>query len=255
MFELLSSVFHEALYRPLFNGLIFLYNIIPGHDFGLAIISLTLLVRLALYPSSMKAIKGQKEMQELQPKLKEIQNKYKDNKEKQAQALMEFYRKNKINPLSGCLPLLVQMPILIALYHVFIAGFDDSTLEILYSFVYNPGHIDPVSFGIIDLSQKNVVLALVAGGFQFVQTKMMMLSRKTDESEKEDKKKKKKGELSREEKAQDFSQTLTKQMVYMMPMITIVFAMSFPSGLALYWIVTTLFAIGQQRLVIGKMKS
>ena len=253
MFELLSSIFHEALYRPLFNGLIFLYNVIPGHDFGVAIIGLTLLVRFALYPSSKKAIKGQKEMQELQPKLKEIQDKHKDNKEKQAQALMEFYRKNKVNPLSGCLPLLVQMPILIALYHVFIAGFDDGTLNILYSFIHNPGHINPVSFGIIDLSQKNVILALVAGGFQFIQAKMMLSSRKKTEEKNKDEKNKS-GELSKEEKLQDFSQTMSKQMVYFMPLITIVFAMSFPSGLALYWIVTTLFAIGQQHLIFKKEK-
>ena len=251
MFEFITLVFHEALYRPLFNALIFLYNIIPGHDFGAAIIILTLLVRFALYPSSKKAIKGQKEMQELQPKLKEIQDKHKDNKEKQAQALMEFYRKNKVNPLSGCLPLLVQMPILIALYHVFIAGFDDGTLNVLYSFMHNPGHINPISFGIIDLSQKNVILALVAGGFQFIQAKMMLVSRKKTEEKNEDKKK---GEPSKEEKIQDFSQTMGKQMVYFMPLITIVFAMSFPSGLALYWIVTTLFAIGQQHLIFKKEK-
>ncbi len=251
MFELLSSIFHEALYRPLFNGLIFLYNIIPGHDFGVAIIILTLLVRFALYSSSRKAIKGQKEMQELQPKLKEIQNKYKDDKEKQAQALMEFYRKNKVNPLSGCLPLLVQMPILIALYHVFIAGFDDGTLNILYSFIHNPGHINPVSFGIINLSQKNIILALIAGGFQFIQAKMMLVSRKKTEEKNKDKKKKD-GELSKEEKLQDLSQTMGKQMVYFMPLITVMFAMNFPSGLALYWIVTTLFAIGQQYLIFKK---
>ena len=254
MFELLTSIFHEALYRPLFNALVFLYNIIPGHDLGAAIIILTLLVRFALYPSSKKAIKGQKEMQELQPKLKEIQDKHKDNKEKQAQALMEFYRKNKVNPLSGCLPLLVQMPILIALYHVFIAGFDDGTLNVLYSFIHNPEHINPISFGIIDLSQKNIILALVAGGFQFIQAKMMLVSRKKTEEKNKDKKKKK-GEPSKEEKIQDFSQTMGKQMVYFMPLITIVFAMSFPSGLALYWIVTTLFAIGQQHLIFKKEES
>ncbi len=252
MFEFLSSIFHEVLYRPLFNALVFLYNIIPGHDLGAVIIILTLLVRFALYPSSKKAIKGQKEMQELQPKLKEIQDKHKDNKEKQAQVLMEFYRKNKVNPLSGCLPLLVQMPILIALYHVFIAGFDDGTLNVLYSFIHNPGHINSVSFGIIDLSQKNVVLALIAGGLQFVQAKMMMSSRKKKDEGKD--KKKKKGELNKEEKIQDFSQMMGKQMVYFMPLMTVVFAMSFPSGLALYWIVTTLFAIGQQHLIFKKGK-
>jgi len=99
---IISLLYNEILYRPLFNGLIFLYNIIPGHDFGVAIIILTVIVRAILYPFSQKMIKSQRELQLLQPKIKEIQQKYKDNKEKQSQALMELYKTHKVNPASGC---------------------------------------------------------------------------------------------------------------------------------------------------------
>ena len=123
MFDLIISFYNTVLYQPLFNALILLYEYFPGHDFGIAIVVLTLIIRFALYPSSAQAIKSQEAMARLQPKIKELQDKYKDNKEQQAKEIMELYQKEKINPFSGCLPLLIQLPILIALYQVFLKGF------------------------------------------------------------------------------------------------------------------------------------
>lgn len=235
------------LYDFLFNIMVFLYNITPGQDIGVAIILLTILVRIALYPMNTKSIKSQKQLQEIQPKIKEIQEKYKNDKETQAKKLMEFYQKNKINPFSGCLPLIVQFPILIALYYVFINGFKDERLSALYSFVQNPGHIDPVSFGLINLSHPNVFLAVLAGGLQYFQTKMLMSGKR--ETKRDNNKAK-----TPEEKTQEFVQSISTQMVYIMPALTFFFALSFPSALALYWATTTLFAIGQQYLIIRKQK-
>jgi len=195
-----------------------------------------------------KSIKSQKQLQEIQPQIKELQEKYRNNKEEQARKLMEFYQKNKINPFSGCLPLVVQFPILIALYQVFINGFKDESLSTLYAFVSNPGHLNPVSFGTINLSETNVSLAFIAGALQYFQTKMLMSGKKEEKKEEEKK------EKTAEEKTQEFAQSMTKQMVYIMPVMTFVFAMSFPSGLALYWAVTTLFAIIQQYFIINKQK-
>ena len=113
---LLGIIFNELIYRPLFNSLVFFYNIIPGHDFGLAIIALTILIRFALYPLSQKAIKSQKALSEIQPKIKEIQKQHQNDRAQQTKAMMEFYQKNKINPFSGCLPLLIQFPVFIGLY-------------------------------------------------------------------------------------------------------------------------------------------
>jgi len=100
----ITGLFNTILYRPLLNFLVLLYKYVPGHDFGIAIILLTVIVKLLLYPLGSKAIKSQKNLAEIQPKIKEIQEKYKDDKEKQTRALMEFYKEAKVNPFSGCLP-------------------------------------------------------------------------------------------------------------------------------------------------------
>ncbi len=121
--QIISVIFNDFLYRPLFNILVFFYNIVPGHDFGLAIILITFLIRLILFPLSRKSIKSRKDLEELQPKIKAIQQKYKDKSE-QAKYLMTVYKEHKVNPASGCLPLLIQLPILFALYRVFIGGTD-----------------------------------------------------------------------------------------------------------------------------------
>ncbi|MCK5490257.1 MAG: membrane protein insertase YidC [Candidatus Pacebacteria bacterium] len=242
---MLGEIFN-LIYYPLFNLMVFFYNIVPGNDIGIAIILLTLFVRFVLYPMNTKSIKSQKKLQEIQPLMKKIQTKYKDNKEEQAKRLMALYQKHKINPLSGCLPILIQLPILIALYRVFINGFKDESLAIVYPFITNPGHLDPMFIGLVNLSETNLPLALMAGILQFFQTKMMMGDKVKDKKVEEDK------EKSAEDKTQDFAQSMMKQMMYILPIMTFFFAMSFPSGLALYWVVTTLFAIIQQMIIMKK---
>src|SRR3989344_3192720 len=126
------TIFNVVLYQPLFNALVFLYNYIPGKDFGVAIIVLTILLRLALYPLTAKALHAQKALSDLQPKMKEIQEKFKDNKDEASRKLLELYQKEKFNPLSAILPIIVQLPILIALYSVFSNGSDTDQLSRLY---------------------------------------------------------------------------------------------------------------------------
>lgn len=235
MFE----IYHLVLFQPLLNLMIFLYNIIG--DFGIAIIIVTVLVRLALVPLSVKSIKSQKALQELQPKMNEIKNKYKDNKEEQSKALMEFYKENKINPLSSCLPMLIQLPIIFALYRVFRQGLTEESMVHLYSFVQKPDVLNPLFIGILNLSESNVILAVLAGAFQFIQSKMLMPKIKK-------KKATGKGIMG------DVSSIMSKQMTYFMPVMTVFIAMSLPSGLALYWIATTLFAIGQQYIIMRNPK-
>jgi YidC/Oxa1 family membrane protein insertase len=249
--NILYFIYNEIIYRPLFNLLVFLYNVIPGQEIGIAIILLTIIVRLLLYKVNGKSIKSQRELQEIQPMIKEIQQKYKDDKERQAKELMSVYQKHKINPFSGCLPLLIQFPIIIALYRVFLSGFQDDKLNALYSFVANPGHINAVSFG-VDLSVSNIYLAVLAAVLQYYQTKSIMggvMKKKSESSVKAD------ADKTPEEKMQEFTQSLTKNMMYMMPLMTLIFAMTLPSGLALYWSVTTLFAIVQQYFIIKKRKA
>lgn len=235
MFDLLASFFYVTLYQPLFNGLVILYNYIPGQDFGFAIIILTLIIRFAIYPISIKAVNSQKNLQKLQPKIQEIQKKYKDDKENLAKETLNLYKTEKINPFSGIFLALIQLPILIALYRVFWSGLNPEELSNLYQFVFNPGVIDAFFLGVIDLSKPNIILAIFAGITQYFQTKMLI----PKNSEKT-----KKGEMP------DFAQAMQKQMVYFFPVITVVILLSLPSALGLYWTTSGLFSIIQQYLVL-----
>lgn len=237
-------IFDQFIYYPLYNLLIFIYNIVPFHDFGLAIIIVTLIIKFALVPLSKKQIESQKKMQELQPKIKELQSKHKNDKEKQSRALMELYKEHKTNPFSGCLPMIVQLVFLIAIYRVFF-NISEAGLKVdgagLYSFIQNPGQINHIFIGILDLTSvvnlgqltaaniPHLILVFLAAGSQYVQTKMLMAKQATSKA----------GE-------NDFAQTMSKQMLYLGPLLTLFIGIKFPAGLALYWLVSTGFMVAQQ---------
>jgi YidC/Oxa1 family membrane protein insertase len=237
--DIFINAFNLLLYQPLFNALILLYEYLPGHDFGLAVIALTILIKIILYPLGSQGIRSQKKLSAVQPKLKEIQEKFKSDKEKQTRAVMDFYKKEKINPFSGCLPLLVQLPILIALFRVFWKGFGESQFEFLYNFVPHPGQIDLTFLGILNLAEASIVLALLNGLAQFFQAKM--LSRRNTPSKQTDQKGR-----------PDFSQMMQKQMLYFFPLFTVFILWRMPAAVGLYWLVTTLFTIGQQYIILKK---
>lgn len=233
---MIGNVFNLILVKPLFNLLVGIYNVVPGHDFGVAIIVLTILVRLVLYPLAQSGIKSQKALSDIQPEIKALQKKHKDNKEKQAQELMKLYKEKHINPAGGCLPLLIQLPVLIALFQVLRKGVNGEGVALLYSFVSRPETINPMFIGLIDLGATSVILAVLAGITQFIQGKMLAPASSTQSS----------GGKG------DFSSSLNKQMVYTMPVFTLLIALRFPAGLSLYWVVNNLFSIFQQYLIIRK---
>jgi YidC/Oxa1 family membrane protein insertase len=233
---IMVNFFNTVLVHPLLNLLVFVYNYIP--DIGIAIILLTLLVRLLLLPSFHKSMKHQRELQKLQPKMKEIKEKYKDDQEQQAKAMMELYKVHKVNPLSSCLPVLIQLPLLIALYQVFIRILNGNELQGLYSFITNPGSINPMFLGWVDLAAKgNYILAATAAILQFVQTKSMQA---------------KNASSGASDPAEATTKMLNNYMLYFLPVITFIFGIRFPAGLALYWTVTTLFGIAQQYYILRK---
>jgi len=243
----MSFLFNELIYQPIYNLLVLIYNIIPGHDFGIAIIIVTIFVKLLLIPFSRKQIESQKKMQELQPKIKEVQQKYKNDKEKQSRAMMELYKENKANPFSGCLPMILQLVFLIAIYRVlFNISKDGAAAEGIYPFIHNPGIVKHMFLGFLDLSVPanihefsifniiRLLLVVAAAAAQFFQTKMLMAKSTKAKSVKDDK------------KDPDFSQAMSQQMLYLAPVMTLLIGLRFPSGLALYWLVSTLFMIFQQ---------
>jgi len=230
----MNGIFQTLFYQPILNLLVFLYNVFG--DLGVAIIALTIVIKLILLPLSKKSIKYQKATQDLQPKLSELKEKYKGDQQQLSAAMMALYKENKINPFSSCLPLLIQFPFLIAIFRVFRDGFAQNHLDLLYSFVANPGTINTMSFGILELSARSIILAVLAGVAQFVQAKMLLTKKpeiKTNESRDE-----------------DMASIMNKQMTYIMPIITVVIGISFPAGLTFYWLLTTLFTIIQQKIIL-----
>ena len=233
----IGALFNAVLYQPLLNFLLLLYVYLPGHDFGVAVIVLTLIIKIILFPVSQKGIRSQKALSALQPKIKEIQEKYKGEKEKQSRAMMELYQKSKINPLSGCLPLLLQLPILLALYQVFLKGLDAATLKAsLYRFIPYPAAMNFTFLGIVNLAHPNIFIALLAGLFQYFQSKISLVKNISPSSPK-------KG---------GFSSALQNQMTYLLPFFTVFIVWKFGSIIGLYWIANTLFSIGEYYIISKK---
>lgn len=233
-------LYETFLYQPLYNALIFLYTVIPGQDIGIAIILLTIFIKLILFPLSSKSLKSQKALQTLQPKLDILRKQHKDDKEKLAQETMKLYKDSKVNPLSSCFPLLIQFPFLIAVYRVFRIGLSNGGFDLLYSFVPNPGVVNTVSLGFINLAERSIPLAILAGLAQYVQTRML--------SAKKAPKKVKDGAQDENMMAE-----VNKSMMYFMPFITVFIGSSFPGGLTLYWFLTTVLTILQQKFIFSRM--
>lgn len=237
------SFFHSIVYQPLYNILIFLYNVVPGKDFGVSIILITVLLRTILIPLYKKQIESQKKLQELQPKIKALQEKTKNDKEQQTKQLMELYKENKTNPFSGCLPLIVQLVFLIAIYRVLITiSSNGLTVDAsqLYSFVANPDKINQLFLSFIDLTKPNYIIAALAALAQYFQTKMLMSQQPTPATSTDDSGK------------PDIAQMMNKQMLYLGPFLTLFIGIKFPAGLSLYWLAGTLFMLVQQVLMQRK---
>src|SRR3990167_11393267 len=225
----MSYWFNLILVYPLLNLLVFFYHYIP--DIGVVIIILTVLTRLLLLPSFHKQLKSQKVMNELQPRMTALKEKHKDDKEAHAKAMMELYKEHKVNPLSSCLPLLVQLPILIALYQVFIQSLNGAGLQGIYNFIPTPDKIDPMFLNFINLKDRNVWMPAIAAILQYFQSKLT---------------------LPKASGGDTMSKMMAMQTLYMFPVLTFFIGLQFPAGLTLYWIVTTLFGIGQQYYILRK---
>jgi YidC/Oxa1 family membrane protein insertase len=178
---MLSTLFHIIVYDPIYNGLVYLVDIIPSHDIGVAVIVLTIFVRIILFPLSRKAIKAQMDMKRLAPEIEELKKKYKDKPEEQGRAIFALYRERDVHPFAGFLVILIQLPVLIGLYWVFaLGGFPEVNTDLLYSFVPVPAHIQMEFLGIVDMAAKhNIVLAVFVALSQLVYSRLSMGPRET----------------------------------------------------------------------------
>lgn len=242
------ELFHTIFYQPIFNGLVALYRYFPGHDLGVAIVAITIIIRLVLIWPSIAQIRSSRSLQELQPKLRALQQKHKNDRQELAKQTMALYREHKTNPLSSCLPTLIQLPFLIALYQVFIGGIQtDPTTHLLLAerqadiypslrdyFTATP--IDALSFGFLNLAaKKNIILALIVGVTQYVQAKM--LAPKTTPP------------AVGGAKDEQLATSMTRQMTLVLPVITAWISYILPAGLALYFFASNIFSIIQQWLM------
>jgi len=254
---------HTLLYQPLVNLLILFYKIF-GQNLGLAIIALTVAIRSALIPLTTPSMKAAQKIKELAPQLEKLKKKHKKNKQAMAKAQMELYQKHGVNPAAGCLPQVLQIIVLIALFQAFnqVLRPDGDVIEklnqVLYSFLrFKDSQVINTRFLYLELTQPDLfkimainifgkvidklpgVFLLAAAVTQFLSSKAMMPAAKATEA----KAKKTKGEED------DMAAMMQKQMLYMMPIMTILIGFRFPSGLVLYWLTFSLFMLGQQLLM------
>lgn len=206
----------------------FIYGYIP--NFGAAIIIMTLMVKLVTFPLNNKQIKSAKRMQVLQPEMKKIQQKYKDDKEKQNKAVQEFMKENNMNPLAGCLPLLVQFPVLIGVFRLLREPDIFLDMDVINPYLFQASEtINLLHLPMSTLSVESFfseisiyyLFPLIAGATTFLYSKMSM---PTDSSQ--------------------------KMLLYMMPVMITVFSFNFPVGLVIYWIMNNVFSLGQHKLIV-----
>jgi len=233
------NFFIYVFYQPLLNGLVFLYKLL-GFNLGLAIITLTLIIRIILLPISIKALRYERSLLNLRDKIKEIQTKYKNNKEEQARKILELYQKEKVNPFFPLLINLIQLPILWGLYEVFRKGLTPDSFFYLYPSISPPLEIHSSFLGVFDLSKPSPFLAVFAGIVHYLQS---LFFSKTFS---------KQHPPTTSKKELDFSTIFQKQLLYFLPLLIAIILFSLPSALALYWTINSFFSIIQQYLTPRK---
>ncbi len=239
---MISNLFHLFFYNPIYNLLVFLVHLIPGGDVGIAVVIVTLLIRLILLPFSLSAARTQHAMSALEPKLKEIRELHKDDKETQAQKTLEAYREANINPFSSIITMFIQIPILLALYWVFrYEAFPMIDTKLLYSFVTVPQTVSMQFLGLINVAGKSLLLALIAGAAQYAQA-TLMFARTT-----------KKAPEKAEAAPADFARMMNMQMRYVFPVIIGVIAYMTSGAIALYFAVTNIFGALQELYLRHKL--
>ena len=234
---MIRDTFHALVYDPIYNALVYFVDIVPGHDVGLAVIIVTIVVRIILFPLSRKAIRAQLAMKKIAPDVEELKKKYKEKPEEQARAIFALYKERGVSPFSGILLLLVQLPILLGLYFVFAqGGLPAINTELLYSFVPAPTDVNMEFLGLVDMGGKSIVLALLAGITQFVYTRLSMGPR---------------GALVAAEASfsADMARTFDLQARYILPIMIAGIAYFVVAAAPLYWVTSSLFMIVQELLM------
>ncbi len=237
---MIGAVFKTIFYQPLYNALVFLVANIPYHDVGVAVIILTLIVQIIIFPFRHKSVMAQKKMKEIEPEIKKIKEKYKKDAQEQTKQTMALYKAHGVSPFSGFLMLLFQVPVFIALYQVFLSGGVFNSAD-LYSFISLPTEVHTKFLGLIEISKSNFILAFLAGATQFFQ--MWLSVPKIGKSSA--------GSGTFQE---SFGRSMSIQAKYIMPAFIFFIALRFSSAIALYWTAMNVFAIVHEATVAYRAK-
>jgi YidC/Oxa1 family membrane protein insertase len=233
----MSNIYHTFFFNPLYNSLIALFSILPWADAGVVVIILTILVRFVLFPLSRKAVHTQIKMQEIGPELEKIKSKYKDNQEEMARKTLELYREKGVNPFSGIFVIIIQIPVIIALYQIFLhAGLPEIDTTILYEFIKVPENINTTFLGIMDITAKSIPLAILAAVTTFIQFVVSMRNQKAPQGN---------------SFGDNLARSMQMQMKYIFPVIVFFISYHISGVIALYWFTTNVFTILQD-IVIRK---
>ncbi len=235
---MIGQFFHVVIYEPLYNGLVGLVDIIPGHDMGLAVIALTIIVRLILYPLSKRAVEAQLAMKALAPEIEAIKKQHANDREAQSKAIFALYKERNIHPFAGLGMVLLQLPVLIGLYWVFShGGLPEVDLSILYPFVHAPESVQMDFLGLIPMSGHSIILAVTAALSQFAYTRLSMGKPATvDPSPVE-------SSLSA-----DLAKSFDTQARYVLPVFIGVISYTVAAAAPLYWTTSNLAMIVQEYL-------
>lgn len=232
----MSAIYHALFFDPLYNFLIVLFKVFPWADAGILVIILTVIVRLILYPLSRKAVITQMKMAEIGPDLNEIKEKYKGNSEEQARKTLALYKERGVNPFSGILVIIIQIPIIFALYQIFL-HFPIVNPEYLYSFISVPQNISTSFLGLFDITAKSVVIAFLAALSTYFQFQVSAQNQKKPEGN---------------SLGDNLTRTMQTQMKYVFPVIVFLISFSISGVISLYWLTTNLFSIGQELFIKRK---
>ncbi len=233
MFSLIYQIFYQPLFNVFFVLFFFIYDNLAFNDFGLAIIVLTLTIRILLYPIFHKGMYHQTAIQRLQPKIKDIQDRHKGDMQKQSEALWELYREHKVNPFSGFLFILIQLPVFIAMYGL-IRGIATNAILPLYSSIGQRQEVSAMFLGLINMHNRDILLIAVAAILQFIQGYYSLTQSSQSASK---------------DKEPSMQEQVGRNMVYIMPAMTVLILWNLSSAFALYWAATAAFSIVQQILI------
>ncbi|KKW24794.1 MAG: Membrane protein insertase, YidC/Oxa1 family [Candidatus Kaiserbacteria bacterium GW2011_GWB1_52_6] len=232
--NMISFIFHALVYDPLYNGLIYFVGMIPTHDVGVAVIVLTIVVRVILFPLSRRAVESQIAMKKIAPEIEELKKKHKDSGE-QSKAIFALYKERNIHPFASIGLLLLQLPVLIGLYWVFaLGGLPHINTDLLYSFVHAPAAINMEFMGIFDMGAKhNVILAILVALSQLIYSRLSMGPRGAQTA----------GEATL---STDMAKSFDVQARYVFPLLFGVISWTVPAAAPLYWLTGNLFMMGQE---------